>query len=160
MTILQAKIVNFYKSKRPLGFYHLIKGHSGVDLNYVNEKLPSPITGKVVAVLNQKEMGRCIYIKDYVDNIHVFSHMLANSVHVGDEVKRNDILGVTGNSGKKTKGAHLHYEIICKYPINSEDKIMTRKLYAYTGYNTEPIKYIRRLYAQFNVGDDGVSLIK
>lgn len=159
-TILQSKVVNPYRSHRPLGFYNLIKGHSGTDHNYKNEDLPSPITGKVVAVLSQKEMGKCIYVEDYVGNIHVFAHMSLVGVSIGTTVKRNDILGITGNTGSKTKGDHLHYELICRTPINAEDKKMTRQLYSFKGWNTNPVKYLQDLYSKFGVSEDGKDIKK
>lgn len=157
MTILQSKVLNPYRSHRPLGFYNLIKGHTGVDLDYKNKDLPSPITGKVVAVLSQKEMGRVIYLEDYIGTIHVFAHLSSILVKVGALVKRNDIIAITGNTGSKSTAPHLHYECLTKAPIAPEDKKMTRTLYAFKGYNTDPVKYLKDLYSQFGVSTDGAS---
>jgi len=151
-TIFKAKILNDYRSHTPRGFYNVIKGHSGVDLDYVNENLPSPVTGEVVALTNQKEMGKCIYIKDVKGNIHVFAHMKQISPALHTQVKRGDMLGITGNTGSKTTAPHLHYEVVCTGPKTSPfDYIMTRNELVFKGFNRNPIKYCAELYAEFGV---------
>ena len=150
-TIFTAKVLNPYRSHVPRGFYNLIKGHLGVDLNYVNEELRSPITGLVVAVTHQTEMGICVYIKDVHMNTHVFAHCSKVMVNLHDKVKRGDVIAITGNTGSKTTAPHLHYEIITLKPVNKIDYIMSRNLMGFKGYNTDPLDYIRALYKEFNV---------
>lgn len=112
-TIFGAVIWNPYRSKRPRGFYNLLRGHSGVDLNYVFEELPSPVSGKIDKITKQPEMGNVIYLSDIEQGaIHVFAHMSKINVDVGQHIKVGDVLGVTGNSGSRTTSPHLHYEVI------------------------------------------------
>lgn len=151
-TIFSAKILNDYRSYKPAGFYNWLKGHSGIDFNYVNEDLPSPITGEVVGLTVQPEMGKCIYLKDVKGNIHVFAHMSQITVKLHDKVVRGAELGVTGNTGTKTTAPHLHYEIVCTGPKTSPfDYIMTRNELIFKGYNRNPLKYDRELYAEYKV---------
>lgn len=159
MKILLSEVINPYRSHRPLGFYNLLKGHTGVDLRCRYEQLESPITGKVMAILKQKEMGTTVYLKDYVDNIHIFSHLSSLNCKVGDKVKRGDRFVTTGNSGAKSTAPHLHYEIITKVPLNQADKKMTRTLYSFKGYNTDPILYLKTLYKLHNLKDDGTPAV-
>ena len=92
--ILEANVINPYRSKTPKGYYNPIKGHPGTDLNYNFEELPSPVTGKIDKVLSQPEMGNVIYLDDVENgNIHVFAHMSKINVKPGDHVQRNQILG-------------------------------------------------------------------
>lgn len=149
--ILESVIIQQY---RKYGWaYNVIKGHTGVDLWYKFEELPTPVTGKVIAITTQKEMGKCIYVQDVNKNVHVFAHMSKIDVHVDQEVDRQKytILGVTGNTGSVTSGPHLHYEIITKRPVNKIDWIMSRSLNGIKGFNTHPILYLQALYKKYNV---------
>jgi murein DD-endopeptidase MepM/ murein hydrolase activator NlpD len=151
-TIFESKVLNDYRSKKPRGFYHRIKGHTGVDLNYINENLPSPITGEVVAITHQNEMGNVLYIKDVKGNIHVFAHLSKISPILHQKVNRGDMIAITGNTGARTTAPHLHYEIICTGPKTSPfDYIMTRSLAGFNGYNRNPIKYLIELYEEYKV---------
>ena len=40
----------------------------------------------------------------------VYAHNKANAVKVGQKVKRGDIVGYVGSTGKAT-GPHVHYEV-------------------------------------------------
>jgi hypothetical protein len=40
-----------------------------------------------------------------------FGHLKRASVKVGDFIKKGELIGFSGNSGRST-GAHLHYEIL------------------------------------------------
>lgn len=154
---LEAVIWNKYRSKTPRGFYNIIKGHTGVDLNYVNEKLPSPVSGKVVKLVKQSEMGNVLYLKDKEHGyIHVFAHLSQWKVKEGDNVARNQVIAITGNSGGKSTSAHLHYEIISlDKPTNLLDRIMTRSLGGFKGWNIDPIRYLRQLYGKYGLNSKG-----
>lgn len=75
-----------------------------------------------------------------------------------DEVKRGELIAITGNSGSKTTAPHLHYEIITPqfklltYPDRPQiDRIMTRQLYGFKGLNVDPITYVKRLYQHHSI---------
>lgn len=155
--ILEAQVINPYRSKTPRGFYNPLKGHSGVDLNYNFEELPSPVSGKISKVLVQNEMGNVIYLDDAEHgNIHVFAHMSKINVKPGDHVMRNQILGITGNSGAKTTGCHLHYELLTfKKPERILDRVMTRSLAGFVGWNIDPLQYVRDLYGKYKLDNHG-----
>lgn len=168
--ILQSQVINPFKSKVPRGFYHWLKGHSGVDLNYHFEALPSPVSGKISNVTKQVEMGNVIYLDDVeLGAIHVFAHMDKVHVKAGDHVTRGQILGITGNSGSKTTNPHTHYELITfrkpdkKNPTPYDklfNPIMTRSLNGYVGWNIDPIGYIRTLYGKYRLDIKGNPLEK
>lgn len=166
--LLEAQILNPFRSHKPLGFYNLIKGHSGVDLNYHFEELPSPVSGKIEKILKQNEMGNTIYLDDLEQgNIHVFSHMNRIDVKAGDHIQRGQILGQTGNTGSKTTAPHLHYEVITfkkpdpKNPTPYDSlfsSVMTRSLAGYIGWNIDPVKYVRTLYGKYQLNIEGLSI--
>jgi len=163
--ILDAQVINPFRSQKPKGFYNIFKGHTGVDLNYHFEPLPSPVSGKVIAIGKQVEMGNVIYLDDVeMGNVHVFAHMDTIAVKVGDHVERNQILGITGNSGEKTTQPHLHYEVITfKKPDKNHptpydalfNSVMSRSLNGFVGWNIDPIAYIRTLYGKYRLDSHG-----
>lgn len=151
--ILKAKIINGYRAKGK--FYSKVRGHTGEDLNYKYEDLPSPVTGVVLLAVKQNEMGNVLYIKDLNDYIHVFAHLEVFKVKKGDKVLRNQIIAKTGNTGTATTGAHLHYEVLTPKPRNPIDVIMYRKELMFKGFNTDPTNYIWDLYKLHNLDADG-----
>lgn len=163
--ILTAQLLNQFRSHKPFGFYNILKGHTGCDLNYHFEELPSPVSGKISNITKQNEMGNVIYLEDVeMGNIHVFAHMSRIDVKVGDHIKLGQILGVTGNTGRKTTAPHLHYEVITfrqpnklkPTPYDSLFKsVMTRSLSGYNGWNIDPVQYIRTLYGKYNLSITG-----
>jgi len=154
-TVFNSKVINDYRSHVPKGFYNAIKGHTGVDLEYSYENLFSPVTGEVVGLTTQTEMGRCIYLRDVKGTVHVFAHMSAISVSLHAKVKRDDMLGITGNTGSRTTKPHLHYEVICTstsvQKSSPYDFIMTRKELPFKGFNRNPLKYLAQLYEEYGV---------
>jgi murein DD-endopeptidase MepM/ murein hydrolase activator NlpD len=151
MKILEAQIMNPYRSKRPLGFYHPIKGHTGVDLRYRFQPIASPITGKVVAKIRLPEMGWVLCLEDIKGSIHVHSHLSEYKVSLNDQVKRDQIIAISGNSGGKTTAPHLHYEIIAQKPDGILGRVMTRYLMGFKGYNVDPLNYLKALYKEYHV---------
>lgn len=158
--ILQAKVLNPFRSQVPKGFYSRLKGHTGVDLDFkVGDTLLSPVTGKVLKVVIQKEMGKCLYLlHEATGDIWVFAHNTTFLHKAGDTVKRMEELVVTGNTGSKTTAPHSHIEVITPKPIidaseggSIVNKLMTRSLAGYVGYNVDPIKRLLALYAKYNI---------
>lgn len=155
--ILEAQVLNKFRSTKPRGFYSVLLGHTGVDLNYHFEQLPSPVSGTIEVITRQNEMGNCIYLKDLENgNIHVFAHMDSIRVKKGDKITRNQILGVTGNTGRKSTAAHLHYEIITfNKPASFIERLKVRKLNGYVGWNLDPVQYDRELYGKYRLNLEG-----
>lgn len=149
LSIFHARVIQKYRNQIPK--WYDFRGHRGVDLAFYNETLESPITGVVRQTTLQKEMGKCIYIVDALGNTHVFAHMSRVDVVGGQHVTRGQKIGITGNTGTVTSGAHLHYEVITQKPVNLIDRIMTRTLMGVKGYNTDPQKYLIFLYNKYGV---------
>lgn len=84
--------------------------HTGIDLmaRYVDFM----VTGGGVVISSEYESGYGFTIKvDHGEGlVSMYSHLSKSYVHVGQEVKRGEVIGRSGNSGRST-GPHLHYEI-------------------------------------------------
>ncbi|MFD2829238.1 tape measure protein [Corticicoccus populi] len=85
-----------------------VSRHYGLDTAHKYEKLTSPVSGKVTRVWHDKFGGNAIQIKAG-DLNWWFMHMQSIARKVGDAVKAGKTnLGVTGNTGLRTTGYHLH----------------------------------------------------
>lgn len=82
--------------------------HYGLDTAHKYERLTSPVSGKVSRVWHDKFGGNAIQISAG-DLTWWFMHMQSIARKVGDMVKAGATnLGVTGNTGLRTTGYHLH----------------------------------------------------
>jgi murein DD-endopeptidase MepM/ murein hydrolase activator NlpD len=66
--------------------------------------------GTVKIARNWGSMGLTIKIKHNSAYMTTYGHLLRAAVKKGQHVKRGEIIGYVGNSGRST-GYHLHYEI-------------------------------------------------
>ena len=85
--------------------------HRGIDFS-VRLGTPVRVTGDgvVVAVQQQRGLGRVVKI-DHGDGVMtVYAHLDKALVKKGSLVKRGEIIAKSGNSGRST-APHLHYEI-------------------------------------------------
>lgn len=88
--------------------------HTGVDYGAdENSPIYSPIDGKVVENIEDKKygFGNTVVVRDKNNKDHRFAHMNSQSLFgLGSKVKKNDMIGRVGSSGRST-GSHLHYEV-------------------------------------------------
>ena len=92
--------------------YKTPKFHAGMDFSArTGTKIYSTGVGKVVKAGNNKGYGQCVIIDHGFGYQTLYGHMSKIKVKVGQTVKRGDILGLVGSTGKST-GPHLHYEVI------------------------------------------------
>ena len=86
--------------------------HHGVDLvgSYL-AKIIAPADGKVIFVGSKTGYGNVIIIEHDYGLKTVYGHLNSFNVKKGDKVKRGDLLGLQGSTGRST-GQHLHYEIV------------------------------------------------
>jgi murein DD-endopeptidase MepM/ murein hydrolase activator NlpD len=85
--------------------------HWGVDIS-TNTGNPIVATGDgiVVRVQSDKYLGRNVVISHGFGITTVYGHMSAFNVRMGQKVKRGDVLGSVGMTGKAV-GPHVHYEV-------------------------------------------------
>jgi len=85
--------------------------HSGVDISAeFGKPVRSAADGFVVALGSRPGYGRTVVI-DHGFNITTwYAHLSHYRVYLGQAVRRGDIIGYLGDSGRVT-GPHLHYEV-------------------------------------------------
>lgn len=86
--------------------------HRGLDIAAaVGTKIVAPADGKVVFADRDGAYGLCVEI-DHGNGIKTrYAHMSKISAKIGSTIKRGDLVGLVGNTGRST-GAHLHYEVM------------------------------------------------
>jgi murein DD-endopeptidase MepM/ murein hydrolase activator NlpD len=92
--------------------YHRVPAmHAGVDLvGLYREKIYSTAPGVVVYARFHGAYGRMVEV-DHGQGITTrYAHLDKIFVSPGDRIKRGQLLGLQGNSGRST-GTHLHYEV-------------------------------------------------
>jgi murein DD-endopeptidase MepM/ murein hydrolase activator NlpD len=91
----------------------LIIFHSGIDISTpMNSEVFSTANGVVEKIVKSNiGYGNRIVINHNNDYKTVYAHLTDFNVIIGQEVKKNDVIGYVGNTGLST-GPHLHYEIL------------------------------------------------
>ena len=86
--------------------------HAGVDISAPRgETVRTPAKGKVVAAAYDTKMGNYIRINHRYGVETTYGHLSKILVRYGQEVKRGDVLGQVGSTGRFSTGPHLHYQI-------------------------------------------------
>ena len=86
--------------------------HAGVDIGAPRgKKVRAPAKGKVVAAAYDAKMGNFIRINHRYGIETTYGHLSKTLVRYGQEVKRGDLLGLVGSTGRFSTGPHLHYQV-------------------------------------------------
>lgn len=86
--------------------------HFGLDIaGPWKSRITSPADGEVIEAGEDRLLGRYAKIRHNKRLITVYGHMQSVEVSEGDLVKREDLIGYMGNTGRST-GIHLHYSVI------------------------------------------------
>ena len=93
--------------------------HSGIDIaSHYGDTVRATADGMVLAVDQRAGYGRLVVIDHGFGVSTWYGHLSAFKTHEGMRVKRGDIIGYEGTSGRST-GPHLHYEVrIYNTPVN------------------------------------------
>jgi murein DD-endopeptidase MepM/ murein hydrolase activator NlpD len=85
--------------------------HPGIDISAPRgTKIVAPADGVVVAVGRRGGYGNAIVIDHGYGTITRYGHLEAFNVRPGQRVRRGDVLGFVGNTGR-SNAPHLHYEV-------------------------------------------------
>lgn len=93
--------------------------HNGIDIvAKAGTPVTAPADGTVTLAGLKGDFGNLIILDHGSGYITRYAHLQSIQVEKGDRVKRGDIIGKVGNSGKST-GSHLHYEVrLNEKPVN------------------------------------------
>jgi murein DD-endopeptidase MepM/ murein hydrolase activator NlpD len=93
--------------------------HAGVDIaSHYGDEVRAAGDGIVTAVERRAGYGRLVIIDHGFGVATWYGHLSAFNIQPGMQVKRGDVIGYEGQSGRST-GPHLHYEVrIYNTPVN------------------------------------------
>ena len=95
------------------------KPHGGTDLEAAEgAPVKAPADGVVILTGDHFFAGRSVYIDHGQGVVSMYFHLSQIKVETGGRIKRGDLLGLSGATGR-VDGAHLHYGIyICQARID------------------------------------------
>jgi len=107
-------------------FTGLIKMHEGIDIAApIGTPIVAPADGSVSATGEKPGFGITIEIDHGYGLVTFYAHLQRCKVEPGMIVRRGDIIGYIGTTGKTT-GPHLHYEVrLASSPVNPINYILT-----------------------------------
>lgn len=93
--------------------------HKGLDIaTRMGKEIIAPADGFVLEVAHHAEDGNMIKIDHGRGIVTSYSHLSKAAIKQGSRVKRGDLIGYVGDTGRST-GSHLHYAVsLNKIPVN------------------------------------------
>jgi murein DD-endopeptidase MepM/ murein hydrolase activator NlpD len=92
--------------------YNLTNLHYGIDIvTKPDESIKSTLDGTVVFTGFTAQEGNIIQVQHNNNLISIYKHCSINTKKVGDRVKSGEMIGIVGNTGEKSNGPHLHFEL-------------------------------------------------
>ena len=88
------------------------KKHFGIDIAAnPNESILSTLDGTVIMATYTADTGYVIQVQHGQNLVSVYKHCGSLLKKEGDTVKAGEAIALVGNTGEKTTGPHLHFEI-------------------------------------------------
>jgi len=99
--------------------------HPGIDISSPKgSRIVAPASGTVVRVGWDQGYGRVVEIAHGFGIRTLFAHLEAPRVAEGQRVRRGDLVGIVGSTGRST-GPHLHYEVqVAGKPVDPLDYVL------------------------------------
>jgi murein DD-endopeptidase MepM/ murein hydrolase activator NlpD len=93
--------------------YKSVKFHEGIDFTApMRTEIYATGDGRVVEIEKlHRGYGNMIVIDHGYGYRTLYAHLSAFKVRIGQQVRRGEVIGLVGNTGKST-APHLHYEVI------------------------------------------------
>ena len=109
----EIKYISSYFGYRPDPIYKIERFHSGIDFSAELGTEAYATGDAVVADVENNEWGYGIMVTlDHGFGYKTrYAHLQKSSVRKGQKVKRGQLVGLIGSTGKAT-GVHLHYEVL------------------------------------------------
>jgi murein DD-endopeptidase MepM/ murein hydrolase activator NlpD len=100
--------------------------HQGIDISTEKgQPIYATADGVVDAATYSGDYGNLIVLKHAFGLMTRFGHLSKFNVAPGQDVKRGDIIGFVGSTGRST-GAHLHYEILVNGRLINPLQLLTQ----------------------------------
>jgi murein DD-endopeptidase MepM/ murein hydrolase activator NlpD len=101
--------------------------HSGLDISaQKGQSVFATADGVVQSAGYTGDYGNLIVVKHEFGLATRYGHLSAYKVKAGDSVKRGDVIGLVGSTGRST-GAHLHYEILVNGQLMNPLQLLTQQ---------------------------------
>jgi len=85
--------------------------HTGIDIaTKLGAPIQAPADGIVTNVEKRPDLGLLVQIEHGRGISTLYAHLFRSAVSKGQVVRRGEVIGYVGNSGRST-GAHLHYSV-------------------------------------------------
>jgi murein DD-endopeptidase MepM/ murein hydrolase activator NlpD len=85
--------------------------HSGIDISTpIGTRIFAPADGVILSAAEQGGYGNALIMDHGYGVVTRYGHLDAYAVRPGQRVRRGDLIGFVGNTGRST-GPHLHYEV-------------------------------------------------
>ncbi len=111
MRVKDIKYISSFFGYRPDPIYNIAKFHSGVDFSTnLNAEIYATGDGVVDIDKTQWGYGKMVTIDHGYGYKSMYAHLNRFAVRKGQKVKRGQLIGYAGSTGKST-GIHLHYEL-------------------------------------------------
>lgn len=124
--------------------YHTRRFHAGMDFAApTGADIYATGNGQVISAGWQQGYGNCVQINHGYGYVTLYGHMSAFKIRAGQKVKRGDVIGLVGSTGKST-GPHLHYE------VHYKGEIMNPQNYYFL--DLSPADYDRMVQMSNNTG--------
>ncbi len=124
--------------------YHTRRFHKGMDFSAPRgTEIYATGNAKVAFAGWNSGYGKCVYLNHGYGYVTRYAHMSKIKVKKGQKVKRGQVIGLVGNTGKST-GPHLHYE------VRKNGKVMNPKNYYFL--DLTPEEYERLIQISENSG--------
>ena len=106
--------------------YNIKEGHFGTDIAAKeNEFVKTTLDGTIIFAGFTTEDGYVTQIQHNNNITSVYKHQSSITKKVGDFVQAGEPIGVVGNTGENSKGAHLHCELWYNgFAINPQDYVV------------------------------------
>jgi murein DD-endopeptidase MepM/ murein hydrolase activator NlpD len=124
--------------------YHSRRFHAGMDFTApIGTNIFVTGNGTVASAGWEQGYGNCVQVNHGYGYVTLYGHMSAIKVRVGQKLKRGDVIGLVGSTGKST-GPHLHYE------VHYKGEIMNPQNYYFL--DLSPADYDRMVQMSNNAG--------
>jgi murein DD-endopeptidase MepM/ murein hydrolase activator NlpD len=103
--------------------FNLTENHFGIDIvTKPDETVKSTLDGTIIFSGFSAEDGNIVQIQHNNNLTSIYKHNSTLLKKTGDRIKAGEAISVVGNTGEKSKGAHLHFELwFDGQPINPQD---------------------------------------